>query len=164
MYVWITSEGAITLASLTQSKPTPKWLAEDDIGTVEDMLFDLGFHLTQYGVGVATLNLQSGYSDAETASHIALVTIARDIRELGPDVRALMAITGHVSGMLHVLKGYKDKGLIQEKLLQNDVLALIKIANPSPDSEQWINEILSDEVAAKERCANSIQNYGLPLR
>jgi hypothetical protein len=162
MYVWITSEGENTLASLTQPKSTPHWLATDDISTVEHMLYELGFHLTQYGVGVATLNLQSGYSDAETASHIALVTIAWDVRELGPDVRALVAIAGHVSGMLHVLKGYKDKGLIQEKLLQNDVLALIKITNPSPESEEWINRVLSDEIAAKERCANSIQNYDLP--
>jgi hypothetical protein len=164
MYVWITSEGATILASLIQPKSTPNWLANDDISTVEDMLYDLGFHLTQYGVGVATLNLQSGYSDAETASHIALVTIAWDVRELGPDVRALMAIAGHVSSMLHVLKGYRDKGFIREKLLQNDVLALNKIVNPSPDSEEWINKVLCDEVTAKERCANSIQNYDLPPR
>ena len=161
MYMYVTPKGETTLASLVQQTSAPKWLAQDDISTVEDMLFDLGFDLTQYGAAVVTLNLQSGYSDAETASHIALATIARDVRELGSDIRALAAIASHAQYILRVLKGFEEKGLIRKNLLQNDVQALVKIVTPSVDSEEWINKVLSDEVIAKERCANTIQNFGL---
>jgi hypothetical protein len=45
----------------------------------------MGYDLTAYGTAVAVLEVQSGYSVVETASHIALTTMALDIKSAEQD-------------------------------------------------------------------------------
>lgn len=158
-YFWITPTGTATLASLEDRKPRPEWLDPDDISTVRDLLAQLGFELTMYGVGAAVLSLQSGYGDAETASYLALATVARDVRERGHDLDDTMRIAVHVRTMLTVLRQFHANGLMSEKFLNNDAQALTKIAIPSPEQKEWIDRILSDEVVAKQRVAEPTSNY-----
>jgi len=51
-----------------------------EIAAVERYLKELGYDVTPEGAAVAAFQLTSGYSAAEVASHLALVTLARDVR------------------------------------------------------------------------------------
>lgn len=129
-------------------------LNSSSITDVEKMTNHLGLDLTPYGAGVALLSLESGYSPAETASQFALATIAHDMKGL-PDIVTVMDITARGYAILECLKEFKDKGLIRENIWANDATAIGKIINPSPETEEWIDKVLSDPVIAKERVAVS---------
>ena len=64
----------------------------------------IGYTLTPYGAGVALLGCESGYNEVETASHIALTTMARDLKEAGSDISKLLAFVPHARASLELLK------------------------------------------------------------
>ncbi|MCF4097865.1 hypothetical protein [Maritalea mediterranea] len=122
---------------------------------VERFTKHLGLDLTPYGAGVALLSTESGYSPAETASHFAVVTIARDMKAAMDDIEDMVSLVPRGYAILECLKDLKDKGFIREELWANDATAIGKIINPSSETEEWIERILSDPVVAKEAVAIS---------
>jgi hypothetical protein len=70
----------------------------------------MGYDLTPYGMAVAMASVSSDYNEVEVASHIAHVTLARDVREAGADILKLTGYVPHGMALLEVLKEYKDAG------------------------------------------------------
>lgn len=130
-------------------------LKNSRLSGVENLAKYLGVDITPYGAGVALLSLESGYSEAETASHFAVVTLARDVREAGFDIEKIMRFAPIAMATLECLKELKDRGLMREEIWQNDTTAIGKIAFPNPDTHSWIERILSDATVAHDRVAVS---------
>ncbi len=126
-----------------------------DLKKVAERLKEMGYDLTPLGESVAMLGLKSGYNDAETASHIALTTMALDLRIAGSDVRKVMSYYPHTMTLLETLKNYKDKGMMRDELWKNDSNALLRVSTIDLKQEAWIAQVLSDPIAGKERLATS---------
>lgn len=131
----------------------------DELKQVEVNLKQLGYDPTFYGLGVAQLSLESGYSPAETASHLALVTLAMDANEAGNDIERLIALVPHARAMIDVLTELKNADLIREDIFKNDGRAILGVVIVEKDQPAWVERVLSDPVIAKERVATSRINY-----
>jgi hypothetical protein len=129
--------------------------SEDDnpIKAVEAQLETMGYELTLHGAGLALIEMKSGYNAVETASHIALTTLARDVREAGTNIIKLMSFLPHAMHLLAVLKDYKDQGMMHPTQWQNDANAIWRVVNVDERQQEWIEKILSDPIAGKERLA-----------
>ncbi len=134
------------------------------IESVEMALRIMGYDLLPYGAGVALLELQSGYMPAEVASHLAHTTMARDVKERDGDVAAMLAVLPHAQQLLRILKEYKDSGAIRADQWKNDSAAVWGVVAIGPQQRSWIEQILSDPVAAKEPVARSRIDYATSLR
>ena len=77
---------------------------------------------------MALLEVQSGYSPAGAASHIALTTMALDIQSAQRDFVKLMGFYNHAITLIKVLKEYRDKKMMRDSIWQNDAQALYHIA------------------------------------
>jgi hypothetical protein len=119
----------------------------------------MGYDLTGYGAAVALLGVQSGYSPVETASHIALTTMALDIKSARRDFERFIRINSHAMALQKVLKEYRDKKMMRDSLWQNDAKAVYHIATIDGQQDEWIDKILSDPIAGKDRLANSRITY-----
>ncbi|MBO6511766.1 MAG: hypothetical protein JJ979_25330 [Roseibium sp.] len=114
----------------------------------------LGYDITEYGLEVAIISLDSGYSTEETASHIVVVSLARDVKEtLDPERAFKLNAIG--MAVLENLKIFKDAGTMRPEIWQNDSTAIGKLIFPSPETEVWIDKILSDPVSARHPVATS---------
>ena len=131
------------------------------IKSVERHLTIMGYDLLPYGAVVALAELESGYNEVETASHIALTTLALDIRESENNVVSLMSFTPHGMALLEVLKDYKDHREMNPTQWQNDSSAVWHIINIDEHQKPWIDKILSDPIAGKQRMANSRIAYNI---
>lgn len=126
--------------------------SQADITT--EALRTMGFQLSAYGVGTVVASNMSGYSPHETASMVALMTIARDVREAGSDIFVLMLIATHATEVIKMLHAFKTQGLMREEIWANDVNALKNIVYVEAQSAEWIEKVLSgDPIAGKERLA-----------
>lgn len=123
--------------------------SSEPIARVAAHLEAMGCKLTPYGAGVALLGSRSGYSDVETASHIALTTMARDIKEAGTDIAKLIAFVPHGRAILEMLKEYKDAGMMHPTQWQNDSNASYGIMMINEHQQDWVNQILSDPWQAR---------------
>ena len=128
-------------------------------GRFKSYLSQLGYKISEYGVAAAFLNLESGYSHCETASYLALATLALDAKDAGLDVRKFMHMAGHARAMVDVLSEFKTAGLMREELFKNDARALLGVAIPDKGQADWISRVLTDPVVAKDRVATSRINY-----
>ncbi|WP_321337508.1 hypothetical protein [Breoghania sp.] len=130
---------------------------ENALVMVRKLVMRLGNDLTDYGVAVALLSLESGYSVAETASHISVVTFARNLKRTADegDIVALITLAEVGVATAEVLKELKDDDLIRDEIWANDVRAISKMMNPSPEAMEWADKVLSDPVIAKEPVAVS---------
>lgn len=128
--------------------------------SVKTHLQVMGYDLLPYGVAVAWLELRSGYNDVETASHIALTTMALDIKR-AENAIIFLAFWPHARALLEVLKKYKDNGQMHPTQWQNDSAAILHIVYVDKNQSQWIDDILSDPIAGKERLANSRVDYNV---
>lgn len=161
--------GALHLINfyLSQSEQNEKTETSDntntqthDIAAVEQIAQYLGLRLTPYGAGVALLSVQSGYSSAETASHLAVVTLARDVQESGENLDAILRFSSLGMEILKWMKALKDKNAVREEIWRNDATAVGKIMIPSAETLPWIDKVLSDPVDGAERLANfQIKNF-----
>jgi len=114
----------------------------------------LGYDLTEYGVGVVMISLGSGYNIEETASHIVVTSIARDIKNtLSPE--KLLTINAIGMAVLENLKVFKDAGTMRPEIWQNDATAIGKLIFPSSDTEAWADKILSDPVSGRQPVATN---------
>ncbi len=126
---------------------------------MEHYLLQLGYKPTIYGIGVAAASEFSGYSPAEAASYLALITMAQDIKASCNSPIKMVAFLPHVEVILHCLKNWKNKGLMHPTQWQNDSNAFIKIVIASESQEKWLDMVLSDTVATKETVAKSIYEH-----
>ena len=157
-YFWITDSGREFLELIPKIQLDAN--AEEDnekksISEVADVLKQLGYKLTKHGTGVALLELQSGYSVIDTASHIALTTMARDISEAGNNIEKLIKFVPHASAIIEILEEWKNQCLMSEMQFQNDGKAFLGIVLIDAQQENWINKVLADPIAGRERLANS---------
>lgn len=162
-YFWLTPEGEKFLQTEQShpSEPTSDGLksTSGDLTRVEDSLKQLGYDITPYGVGVALLSLESGYNNVETASHLALATLARDAKEAGHDIVKLIALVPHARAMVDILSKCKEAGLMREELFKNDARAMLKVVIVDKDQPVWIERVLSDQIVSQDRVAFSRINY-----
>jgi hypothetical protein len=133
--------------------------AVSDIAQVQELLKELGYDMMPYGAGVALMSVESGYSHAETASHLALATLARDAKEAENDIMKTMQILVHARAMLSILAQYRNSGLMRQELYQNDGRAMIGVAMVDKEQGSWIETVLSDPIISKERVAKTRINY-----
>lgn len=132
---------------------------DNPIAGVEIHLKSMGYDLTPYGAGVALLELESGYNAVETASHISLTSLAFDVRKAGTDIERLMHFASHSMAILDVLKVYQDKRMMNPTQWQHDTNAIRRVSTVDEHQEEWIEKILSDPIAGKERLATSRVDY-----
>jgi hypothetical protein len=123
------------------------------IDRVAAYLHAMGYVLTPYGAGVALLGIRSGYTEVEAASHIALTTMARDVKEAGSNIVKLVAFVPHAHALLRLLKEYADSGLMHPTQWQNDSMAIYRIVTVDEHQLDAIEQVLSDPIAGKERLA-----------
>jgi hypothetical protein len=126
------------------------------IELVEKHLKRMGYDLLPHGFGVAWISLESGYSPAETASHIAFTTMALDVKESKDDIDKLAFLACRGLNILLLLKEFKDSGEMHPAQWQNDSNALFHIVNIDKDQLDWVNTILADPISGKERLAVSM--------
>jgi len=138
------------------TEPSPE-LARG-LSVIDKTLADLGYQLSDYGAIVAIFGLQSGYSEAEVVSNILVTTIARDVKLGWNDVEQMAILAVHGLAMLQALKLWKDSNLMRETIWSNDAAALYHITCPSPQQSEWVEQILSDPVAGKERLAKRLRD------
>ncbi len=151
--------------TLLQEEPTDSYILADGdkahaaLQTVERIVHHLGYTLTQYGTGFSLLSLESGYNEFATATQIALVTLAMDIRDAGHDIMKLMAFVPHTMAMIDIMKEWKNKGVLPQEIFENDGRAMMKITTVSPEQKEWLDKVLSDPIATKERLAHCRLDY-----
>lgn len=161
-FFWVTPAGQAFLRTDSTSSSTAVESRDQklkstpaDLDRVQDALIKLGYNISHYGVGVALLSLESGYSHCETASHLALATLARDAKDAGFDITKLIALVPHARAMIDVLTEYKNAGLMRDELFKNDARAILGVVIVEKGQPEWISRVLSDPVIAKERVATS---------
>lgn len=132
---------------------------EERLENVRKIAHHLGYDLTPYGNAFSLVSLASGYNEFATATQIALVTLAADIRAAGHDITRLMAFMPHTMAMIDIMKEWKDRGVLPQAIFENDGRAMVKVATASPEQNEWIDKVLSDPVAAAERVANCRLDY-----
>jgi hypothetical protein len=165
-FFWITSTGE---SFLRKMQSNPKLITEteadkiksttDKLKNVEMFLSELGYDITTYGGGVALLSLESGYSPWESASHLALSTLALDSKKAGKDIFRSLALLIHARTMVDVLSEVKDAGLMREEIFKSDARAMLKVATPENDQATWIARVLNDPIVSKDRVASSRIDY-----
>lgn len=131
-----------------------------DMDQVIAALNKLGYNITTYGVGVARLSLESEYRPCQTASYLALVTLARDAQEAGRDIIKQTALLPHARKMIDILSQFKNDALIREEWFKNDTRAIYGVTIVEKGRAEWISRVLSDPVIAQNRVATSRNNYG----
>ena len=133
---------------------------EPELDIISHHLKNMGYELLPYGAVVALAEMESGYNSVEAASHIALTTMALDVKQAGDNIMALMAFIPHAKALLEILKEYKDKNMMNLTLWENDARAVYYIITVDENQIEWIEKILSDPIAGKERLATSRIDYG----
>lgn len=169
-FFWITEAGARFLednkiesgqdakAAADRDQPGLKH-SEGDLVRVEKIVEQLGYRISPYGIGVALLSLESGYSHAETASQIVLATLALDAKAASGDLLRSIAMAPHAKAIIEILSEYKRTGLMREEIFQNDARAVIGVVTVDQNQKQWIDSVLSDNIISQDRLAISSIDY-----
>jgi hypothetical protein len=156
-FFWVTPTGRAFLRSSSvldsEASDQSKINRSGELNKVISSLGQLGYRISAYGVGVAILSLESGHSPCETASHMALVTLARDARDAGLDIAQLAILVPRATSMISVLIEFKNAGLIRESLFKNDARAILGVVMVDEHQEDWISLVLSDPILAGRRVA-----------
>ncbi|WP_434052604.1 MAG: hypothetical protein RDA78_25715 [Roseibium sp.] len=142
------------------TKPTSNQSQNDELEPLREvskLVFQLGNDITEYGCGVALLSLESGYSVAETASHITVVSFARNVKRAADEanLEATMKLASVGLATSEMLKEMKDSGAIRQEIWENDVNAIMKMMTPSEEAIEYAEKVLSDPVSSKEPVAKS---------
>lgn len=132
---------------------------EERLENVRKITHHLGYDLTRYGYAFSLISLGSGYNEFATATQIALVTLATDIRAAGHDITKLMSFMPHTMAMIDIMKDWKDRGVLPQAIFENDGRAMVKVATVSPEQNEWIDNVLADPVSTAERLANCRLEY-----
>ena len=154
---WLWPADAESCVDQEQSEEPDETISS--ITQVQGLLKELGYDVTPYGASVALVSAGSGYSPAETASYLALASLALDAKEAENDVIKSMELLTHARSMVSVLVQYGDRGLMRQELCQNDGRAMIGVAMIDKEQLSWIEKVFSDPVVSKERVAKSRIDY-----
>jgi len=101
---------------------------EDIVNASKYHLKMMGYDMNDEGGAVVAIRLmKSGYNEVESASYIAMVTMALDIKITGKDIELLMSFAPHVQALLALLKKYRDEDKMSEVRWKNDSNAIFKI-------------------------------------
>jgi hypothetical protein len=139
-------------------------LIEADVGQnffqqTDRCLQSLGYEPTEFTVGFYAISEENGYSPAETASKIALITMAKGIRsDIEDKPMHLFVYPIHATSILKILKEWKEHGMMHPTEYQNIVSAFMVISTLHENWLRWINEILEEPFASYELAKNVI-NY-----
>ena len=88
----------------------------------------MGYDINDEGSGIAIRLMRSGYNEVESASYIAMVTMALDIENAGKDMELLMSFVPHAHALLDLLKKYRDENKMNEDVWKNNSKAIFKIS------------------------------------
>lgn len=129
-------------------------MSVDGIDDVKCCLKVMGYDLLNDGIGIAALSIASGYNAVETASYIAIASLAEDIKRSKSNMEDLLKQMIHGAMLIEVLNDYKDKRLIHPSQWQNDVNALRGLATLDEQQLEWVKIILDDEMIAGKKLAS----------
>ena len=115
--------------------------------------------MSPYGTEVALVEIKSGHNEVETASRIAFTTLALDIHDAGDNAAKIMKYWQHAIGLLHLLKAYKDKGMITNEQWKSNSTIVHRISTMDPEQEKWLALVLSHPVLGIARLATSTFDY-----
>lgn len=158
-FFFATEKGRRLLQTDAPKQPSDNDVDEERLENVRKITHHLGYDLTRYGYAFSLISLGSGYDEFATATQIALVTLASDVRQAGHDITKLMAFMPHTMAMVDIMKDWKDRGMLREDIFQNDGRAMVKVATVSPEQNEWIDKVLSDPVSTAERLATCRLEY-----
>lgn len=116
------------------------------IQDVQFYLREMGYDLSHLGIGIAALDQFHNRNSIETASYIALITLAQNVRNAGNDMEILATLAVHGRVLIDVLAYYKEQGLMHPLQWQNDATAVFRVAFLSEDQEKWLDAVLADPV------------------
>jgi hypothetical protein len=122
----------------------------------------MGYDINDEGSVIAIKMMKSGYNEVESASYIAMVTMALDIKNADKNLELLMSFSSHVRALLDLLKKYKDENKMREDVWKNNSKAIFKIFYLDENTKSWIEKILTSDDSIKGlRLANSriLKNY-----
>jgi hypothetical protein len=122
----------------------------------------MGYDINDEGSVIAIKMMKSGYNEVESASYIAMVTMALDIKNADKNLELLMSFSSHVRALLDLLKKYKDENKMREDVWKNNSKAIFKIFYLDENTKSWIEKILTSDDSIKWlRLANSriLKNY-----
>lgn len=108
------------------------------------ILESFGFSITYDGMRCLDALLEN-YNLVETAGFFTLISMAEIFQKKENqkiDIHARLAI--YTSGILEVLKEYKDKKVYREELWKNDSTAFWGMANLSPNQPEWVETVLKN--------------------
>jgi hypothetical protein len=71
-----------------------------------------------------------------------------------------MKIAAHGGALIPTLTRFKDHKLMREAIWRNDSRAILGAISVNAEQRGWIEKVLSDPIAGKERMANSLMDYG----
>lgn len=141
----------------TAQNEHPQIKDDENLNNCIAILRHLGFSANPYGIGVMTFQLEK-YSTAEIAVNIAILTLARDIRDR-EDVESLVNISIHAIKVAEIMKEFRDRGMMRQSVWQNDTIGLAGIMKIDSEQLEWCERILSDPVGGRVRLADSIIEY-----
>lgn len=133
----------------TKSAPTPE-PGKSELDEVTSLVRHLGYDLLPDGAAIALAQLWSDYSVAEAASHIVVVSFARDLSKAQEtnDLDMMLKIAPLGLAILEVLKNLKDNGMMRPEVWRNDATAIGKMMTPGPEAIEWSRKVLSDPAIA----------------
>jgi len=158
-FFFATEKGRRLLQTDAPAQPPASDVDEERLANVSKIAHHLGYDLTPYGHAFSLISLGSGYNEFATATQIALVTLATDIRAAGHDITKLMSFMPHTMAMIDIMKEWKDRGVLSQAIFENDGRAMVKVATVSPEQNEWIDKVLADPVATAQRVANCRLDY-----
>jgi len=116
----------------------------------------MGYDISDEGSGIAIELMKSGYNEVESASYIAMVTMALDIKNAGKDMELLTSFVPHAHALLDLLKKYRDENKMNEDVWKNNSKAIFKISYLDEHTKSWIEKILTSDDSVKGlRLSNS---------
>lgn len=128
--------------------------SNDALTEISALVKHMGYDLTPFGAAVALASVENGYSRAETASHLTVVSFARDAKEADAEtVLTKLPFVG--AAILRILEKLHDEGNFRRELWENDAGAIAKMMLNEPGRDELIELVLSDEMALKGAFATS---------
>ncbi len=129
-------------------------LSNDALTEVTALVKHMGYDLTPFGVGVALASLASGYSRAETASHLTVVSFARDVKDAEAEaVLTQLPFVG--AAIIEVLGKLYEEGDFRRDLWENDAKAIAQMMLNKTGRDELIEKVLSDEMSLRGVFATS---------
>ncbi|WP_109373625.1 hypothetical protein [Proteus genomosp. 6] len=128
----------------------------ETLKTINFYLEKSGYELTPYGAAVSVLSLNSGYSMAETFSHVSVIATAQAIKN-NKNATVLVLILQNCVSLSNDINIFYNSGQIVENIYNNDINAMANLVALNTDVDSWIDNILlSEKISSKDIVAELI--------